>query len=64
MPFPKTIPALADLRQDIAGPLPVELLQNWASGTQDLATAEQLLERFRLGGYVASTDTSGLSRMT
>jgi class 3 adenylate cyclase len=64
MPFPKIIPALADLTQDIAGPLPVELLQNWASGTQDLATAEKLLERFRLGGHVVSTDTSGLSRMT
>lgn len=64
MPFPKIIPALADLTQDIAGPLPVELLQNWANGTQDLATAEELLERFRLGGHVVSTDTSGLSRMT
>src|SRR3990172_3308434 len=64
MPFPKTMPALADLTQDIAGPLPVELLQNWATGTQDLATAEQLLERFRLAGHVVSTDTSGLSRMT
>jgi class 3 adenylate cyclase len=64
MPFPKIIPALADLTQDIAGPLPVELLQNWASGTQDLTTAEELLERFRLGGHVVSTDTSGLSRMT
>jgi class 3 adenylate cyclase len=64
MPFPKIIPALADLTQDIAGPLPVELLQNWANGTQDLATAEELLERFRIGGHVVSTDTSGLSRMT
>jgi hypothetical protein len=64
MPFPKAIPALADLTQDIAGPLPVDLLQKWAIGTQDLATAEQLLERFRLEGHVVSTDGSGLSRMT
>jgi class 3 adenylate cyclase len=64
MPFPKTIPALADLTQDIAGPLPVDLLQKWATGTQDLPTAERLLERFRLEGHVVSTDGSGLSRMT
>jgi class 3 adenylate cyclase len=64
MPFPKIIPALADLTQDIAGPLPLELLQNWASGTQDLSTAEKLLLGFRIEGTVVSTDTSGLSRLT
>ena len=64
MPFPKAIPALADLTQDIAGPLPVDLLQNWASGTQDLARAGQLLDGFRIEGTVVSSDTSGLSRLT
>jgi class 3 adenylate cyclase len=64
MPFPKIIPALADLTQDIAGPLPLGLLQNWASGTQDLSTAEKLLLGFRIEGTVVSTDTSGLSRLT
>lgn len=64
MPIPRAIPALADLTQDIAGPLPVDLLQKWASGIQDLSTAEQLLEKFRIEGHVVSSDSSGLSRMT
>jgi class 3 adenylate cyclase len=64
MPLPKVIPALADLTQDIAGPLPVELLHDWAAGTQDLARAGHLLEGFRIEGTVVSSDTSGLSRLT
>jgi class 3 adenylate cyclase len=64
MPLPKVIPALADLTQDIAGPLPVELLHDWAAGTQDLARAGQLLDGFRIEGTVVSSDTSGLSRLT
>jgi class 3 adenylate cyclase len=64
MPFPKIIPALADLTQDIAGQVPVRLLQDWATGAQDLAAAETLLDGFQVEGTVVSTDTSGLSRMT
>lgn len=64
MPFPKIIPALADLTQDIAGQVPVRLLHDWATGAQDLAAAEALLEGFQVDGTVVSTDTSGLSRMT
>jgi class 3 adenylate cyclase len=64
MPFPKIIPALADLTQDIAGQVPVRLLHDWATGAQDLAAAESLLEGFQIDGTAVSTDTSGLSRMT
>ncbi|MEQ1947901.1 MAG: hypothetical protein ABL995_11975 [Bryobacteraceae bacterium] len=64
MPLPKIIPALADLTQDIAGPVPVELLQAWAAGGQDLSAAAALLGRFQIQGTVVSTDTSGLSRLT
>lgn len=64
MPFPKIIPALADLTQDIAGPVPVRLLHDWATGTQELSAAEKLLAGFEVEGTVVSTDTSGLSRMT
>ena len=63
MALPRTIPALADLTQDIAGPVPVQLLRDWATGQQDLAAAEILLESFRIKGAVVSSDTSGLSRM-
>ena len=36
VPLPRIIPALADLTQDIAGPLPVDQLHNWAAGSQNL----------------------------
>lgn len=64
MPWPKVIPALADLTQDIAGPLPVELLREWVTGHQDLAKAAALLGSFEVSGTVVATDTSGLTRMT
>jgi len=63
MALPKAIPALADLTQDIAGPVPVQLLRDWATGQQDLAAAETLLDAFRVTGSVVASDTSGLSRM-
>jgi len=62
--LPKIIPALADLTQDIAGPLPVELLQNWAGGNQNPTEAGRLLDSYRIEGTVVASDTSGLSRMT
>jgi class 3 adenylate cyclase len=64
MALPKVIPALADLTQDIAGPVPVELLYAWAAGDQEAAHAESLLAPFRVEGTVVSSDTSGLSRLT
>ena len=64
MSLPKIIPVLADLTQDIAGPVPVELLRNWATGKQDLKAAESLLSPFQVKGTVVSSDTSGLTRLT
>ena len=64
MPTPRIIPALADLTQDIAGPVPLPLLYAWAAGDQDEARAETLLEPFRIDGTVVSSDTTGLSRLT
>jgi len=60
----RIIPALADLTQDIAGPVPLELLYAWATSEQDDASADGLLAPFLIHGTVVSTDTSGLSRMT
>lgn len=64
MPLPKVIPALSDLTQDIAGPVPVQLLRDWATGAQDLASAESILSGFQIQGTVVSSDTSGLSKLT
>src|SRR5947207_1008118 len=60
----KIIPALADLTQDIAGPVPIQLLHDWANGEQDIGAAQALLASFRTEGTVVSSDTSGLSRLT
>lgn len=64
MKFPKMLPALADLTQDIAGPVPVELLREWATGATDEGKAADLLRPFEITGTVVATDTSGLSHMT
>lgn len=64
MPTTDVRAALADLRQDIAGGVPVALLRRWAAGTQDLTTAEALLADYRLDGHVVASDTSGLTLMT
>jgi len=64
MPRTDVRAALADLRQDIAGGVPVALLQRWAGGAQDLATAEALLADYRLDGQVVASDTSGLTSLT
>ena len=64
MPLPRVIPALADLTQDIAGPVPVQLLRDWATGEQDPSAAEALLSPFQVQGAVVASDTSGLTRLT
>lgn len=64
MSAPRAIPALADLTQVSAGPLPLRLLHDWASGRRDLAAARALPEAFEIRGTVVASDTSGLSRLT
>lgn len=64
MALPRIIPALADLTQDMAGPVPISLLYDWAAGDQDDTRATTLLDPFRIAGTVVSSDTSGLSRLT
>jgi len=64
MALPRIIPALADLTQDMAGPVPVSLLYDWAAGDQDDTRATTLLDPYRIAGTVVSSDTSGLSRLT
>ena len=64
MPLPRVIPALADLTQEIAGPLPLDLLRTWAEGRGDASTARELLSAFKIRGIVAASDTAGLSRLS
>jgi class 3 adenylate cyclase len=62
--LPRVIPALADLTQDIAGPVPVGLLQEWGAGRADPESAHVLLRPFEIAGTVVASDSSGLTRLT
>ena len=63
MRLPKLIPALADLTQDIAGPLPVDLFRDWVSGDRTVDKASAMLRPFAITGTVVCADASGLSSM-
>lgn len=57
-------PALADLRQDIAGVIPVELVKAWTDSDQSRATQERLLEPYRADGTVVCSDAAGISKLS
>ena len=56
-------PALADLRQDIAGAIPLNLIHDWTESAQDAAAQQRILAPNCGSGTLVSTDSSGLSRM-
>ncbi len=58
------IPALADLSQDIAGPIPVELVKEWTASGGTKAEHDALLGRYERHGAMVSSDTAGLSKMS
>lgn len=64
MANPNIIPALADLRQDIAGPIPVGLIKSWVESSGDADAHAKILEPFKREGTIVSSDSSGLSRLS
>jgi hypothetical protein len=60
----KIIAALADLKQDLAGPIPVSLISKWISSSKDPLTHDLILKPYEKRGYLAASDSSGLSRLT
>lgn len=56
--------SLADLRQDIAGAVPADLVLGWNGGDKTAARHDELLHPFRARGTVASSDSAGLSKLT
>lgn len=56
--------SLADLRQDIAGVIPAELVLGWNGQEKTSLRHDQLLAPFRTRGTIVSTDSAGLSRLT
>jgi len=60
----KIIAALADLKQEIAGPVPVDLISKWQQAKHDKLGQQELLKPYERHGYIVSTDSQGLSRLT
>ncbi len=60
----KIIASLADLKQDIAGPIPVDIISKWYQSGKTSHDQRLILEPLERHGYLVSTDSSGLSRLT
>lgn len=56
-------PQLADLRQDIAGQIPLEVVRDWMQSTQDLPAQTEILSTYRKPGCVVSSDSAGLTKL-
>lgn len=64
MASPNILPVLADLRQDIAGPIPVELIKEWIESDQSAEAHKRILEPYKRSGCIVSSDSSGLSKLS
>jgi class 3 adenylate cyclase len=53
-----------DVTRDIAGPLPIELIERWTRGAQTPEAARQMLQPYAVEGIAVSSDGSGLTRLT
>lgn len=60
----KIITSLSDLKQDIAGPIPVEIVSEWVKSGHAAGDQTRILTPYEREGYVVSSDSSGLSRLT
>lgn len=57
-------PALFDVAQDIAGGLPLRLVEQWLASEQDHEAALRLLAGSRVTGFNVVSDSAGLTRLT
>jgi len=57
-------PSLADLTQDIAGAVPVDLVQSWIESESNEKNAQKLLSGYKIRGTLVSSDTAGLSKLS
>lgn len=60
----KIIAALADLRQEIAGTVPVNIVSKWNTSSRSAEIQKEILRPFEHRGFLVSSDSSGLSRLT
>lgn len=60
----RTPTSLADLSQDIAGTIPIGLIQAWATSPKTAASHAKLLQPYLCTGTVVCSDSSGLSNLS
>lgn len=58
------IPALADLTQDVAGPIPVDLIKAWIESDRSDEAHDRILEPYKRRGTMVSSDAAGLSKLS
>lgn len=63
-PKEKIIASLADLKQDIAGPIPAEIIKNWVSSDRSEISHNTVLQPYLRRGFLVSSDSSGLSKIS
>ncbi len=56
--------SLADLRQEVAGTVPVEVIKSWETSAKQSYDQNEILRPFERDGYYVTTDSAGLSRLT
>ena len=56
--------SLADLRQDIAGAIPLDLVLRWSESDKSELSQAKLLAPHRVRGTIVSTDSAGLSKLS
>lgn len=56
--------ALADVRQDIAGAVPSQLVDAWLASARDDRAHEIILRPYEVEGTIVSSDSVGLSKLT
>ncbi|MCC6643928.1 hypothetical protein IT411_04220 [Candidatus Peregrinibacteria bacterium] len=60
----KILAALADLKQEVAGPVPVGIIKSWQDSKRSAQAQSEILKPFEREGYFVTSDSSGLSRLT
>lgn len=64
MDLQRIMPALADVSQDIAGPIPVEIIQKWVESPKTQAVHDEILAPFVRTGVMVCSDAAGLSKLS
>ncbi len=57
-------PSLADVTQDIAGSIPVEVIKKWTNSKKSSSIHNKILKPYIIEGTVVSSDSSGLSKLS